>query len=304
MRNLAVELRRLLSRRLVRVLALVVLVSILFGGVMAAIQARKNEDSGPSSQQVQQAERFREREVERCLSGRYGPLPDDPQEARDFCESQTFIEAEDLRWHLTDITDVLLGISVIIMILLWLVGASFIGAEWRHDTITTLLTWEPRRIRLMLAKVAAVTLFFGIAAVLIQALVAGVLAPSAFAFGITAGAGGEWLQELIEQTLRIAGVGALVGAVGFALASLGRNTAAALGVGFAYVVVVENLLRALKPGWQPWFFSDNAALAITADSAAFTQVGHTVVQAALVIAGYMLVLVLAALAVFRTRDVT
>ncbi|MDQ3619297.1 MAG: hypothetical protein M3391_04120, partial [Actinomycetota bacterium] len=160
------------------------------------------------------------------------------------------------------------------------------------------------RIRLMLAKVAAATLFAFVCALLIQALVGTVVALSAYAFGTTAAADGEWLRELIEQTLRIAGVGALVGVVGFSLASLGRNTAAALGVGFAYVVVVENLIRALKPEWQPWFFSDNAALVITADSAAFTQVGHTVVQAALVIAGYMLVLLLAALAVFRRRDVT
>ncbi len=304
MRNFTVELRRLLSRRLIRVLALVVLASILVGGVMGAFNARRNQNSAPSAQMTQRVERIEERELRRCLSGQYGTLPDDPQEAREFCESQLFVEDMDPRLHLTDVTDVLLGTSVIIMILLWLVGASFIGAEWRHDTITTLLTWEPRRIRLMLAKVAAATLFAFVCALLIQALVGTVVALSAYAFGTTAGADGEWLRELLEQTLRIAGVGALVGVVGFSLASLGRNTAAALGVGFAYVVVVENLIRALKPEWQPWFFSDNAALVITADSAAFTQVGHTVVQAALVIAGYMLVLLLAALAVFRSRDVT
>jgi len=304
MRNLAVELRRLLSRRLIRVLALVVLVSILFGGIMGAIKARENEDRAPSSQQSQQAERFEERELKRCLSGRYGPVPDDPQEARDFCESHMSFEVPDPRLYLTNITNVLLGISAIIMILLWLVGASFIGAEWRHDTITTLLTWEPRRIRLMLAKVAAVVLFSFVAALLIQVLTGAVVAPSAYAFGSTAGADAVWLWDLIEQTLRIAGVGALIGVVGFALALLGRNTAAALGVGFAYVVVVENLIRALKPQWQPWFFTDNAVIVVTADADAFTQIDHTVGQAATVIVGYMVLLLLAAIAVFRSRDVT
>ena len=304
MRNLAVELRRLLSRRLMRVLALLVLASILFGGIMGAIQARRNENNAPSAQTTQRVERLEEREMRRCLSGRYGPLPEDPQEAQDFCESQMFVEDMDPRLHLTDVAGVLLGISVIIMILLWLVGASFIGAEWRHDTITTLLTWEPRRIRLMLAKVVAVILFSFVAALLIQALVGAVVAVSAYAFGTTAGADGEWLRDLTEQTLRIAAVGAVMGVVGFALASLGRNTAAALGVGFAYVVVVENLLRALRPQWQPWFFSDNAVIVVTADAAAFTQIDRTVVQAAVVVTGYALLLLVAAVGVFRGRDVT
>jgi ABC-type transport system involved in multi-copper enzyme maturation permease subunit len=304
MRGFAVELRRLLSRRLVHVLAILVVAAIVFGGVMAAFQARKNEGSGPSAQAEQKVTRDQERQVQRCLSGRFGPVPDDPQEARDFCESQFSFEVSDPRMHLTDISDILLGISVLIMILMWLVGASFIGAEWRHGTITTLLTWEPRRIRLMLAKVAAVALFGFVVSLLIQLAVAAAVAPSAYAFGTTAGADSAWLWDLIQQSLRIAGVGAVMGAVGFALASLGRNTAAALGVGFAYVVVVENLIRALKPGWQPWFFSDNAAVLITADPSILAQGDYDVARSIFVVGGYTLLLLVAAIGIFRSRDVT
>ena len=95
-----------------------------------------------------------------------------------------------------------------------------------------------------------------------------------------------------------------MGAVGFALASLGRNTAAALGVGFAYVVVVENLIRALKPHWQPWFFSDNAAVLITADPSIMAQGDYSVARSAVVVVGYTLLLLLAAIGIFRSRDVT
>ena len=304
MRGVAVELRRLLARRLVHVLAILVVAAILFGGVMAAIQARKNEGGGPSVQAGQGVARAQEREVQRCLSGRYGPVPDDPQEARAFCESQFSLEASDPRMHLTDISDILLGISVLIMILMWLVGASFIGAEWRHGTITTLLTWEPRRVRLMLTKVAAVVLFGFVVSLLIQLAVAAAVGPSAYAFGTTSGADSAWLSDLIRQSLRIAGVGAVMGAVGFALASLGRNTAAALGVGFAYVVVVENLIRALKPQWQPWFFSDNAAVLVTADPSILGQGDYSVARSAFVVGGYTLLLLLAAIGIFRARDVT
>src|SRR4051794_28990401 len=36
-------------------------------------------------------------------------------------------------------------------------GASVVGAEWRAGTVTTVLTWEPRRLRLHVARVAACT---------------------------------------------------------------------------------------------------------------------------------------------------
>src|SRR5205085_2354119 len=41
-------------------------------------------------------------------------------------------------------------------------------------------------------------------------------------------------------------------AMGFALAAIGRNTAVALGVGFAYVVVLENILGSSIAGWRRW----------------------------------------------------
>jgi hypothetical protein len=36
-----------------------------------------------------------------------------------------------------------------------------------------------------------------------------------------------------------------------------RNSAAALGVAFVYFAVVENLIRALNPEWQPYLFTTN-----------------------------------------------
>src|SRR5688572_3667085 len=35
-------------------------------------------------------------------------------------------------------------------------GASVIGAEWRAGTVTTALTWEPRRLRLHVARLTSV----------------------------------------------------------------------------------------------------------------------------------------------------
>ena len=52
---------------------------------------------------------------------------------------------------------------------------------------------------------------------------------------------------------------ALVAALlAFGLTNLVRNTGAALGIAFVYLVVVENLVRGIRPLWQPWLLSENA----------------------------------------------
>ena len=40
-------------------------------------------------------------------------------------------------------------------LLVVLLGASAVGAEYRAGTVTTILTWEPRRTRLLLARIGA-----------------------------------------------------------------------------------------------------------------------------------------------------
>jgi hypothetical protein len=57
----------------------------------------------------------------------------------------------------------------------------------------------------------------------------------------------------------------IAGLLGFGLTNLLRNTGAALGVGFVYLVVVENAVRALRPAWQPWLLTNNAAALVLPD---------------------------------------
>ncbi len=66
----------------------------------------------------------------------------------------------------------------------------------------------------------------------------------------------------------------LVALLGFAFANLVRNTAAALGVGFVYVVIVENAVRAARPAWQEWLLSTNAAALVQDGGASFFVYGQ------------------------------
>lgn len=207
---------------------------------------------------------------------------------------------EDLR--LASLPDIPLGTAFPLVVTGWLFGASFVGAEWHAGTITTLLTWEPRRIRVLVAKaVAGVGSVFVLTATL-QAILLAALAAGAAANGTTAGAG-DWLSETASIALRVSALAAIAGAGGFAFAAVGRNTAAALGAGFAYVVVVENLVRALKPSWSRWLFGENAGLFLLGPSNDFPYLDRSQAGAGLYLVLVSLLLVGVATLVFRTRDV-
>jgi hypothetical protein len=52
----------------------------------------------------------------------------------------------------------------------WTLGASLVGAEFASRSMTTLLTWEPRRLRVFVAKAVAVllaTALFAVVALLV-----------------------------------------------------------------------------------------------------------------------------------------
>ena len=208
----------------------------------------------------------------------------------------------DPRFPLTMLPDILKGTSIPLIIAGWLLGASFIGADWRAGSITTLLTWEPRRARVIVAKVLACAVSVFVLAMALQAVLGGILSLDAVFRGTTEGVDASWWRETGGVALRAATLTSVSSVVGFAVASIGRNTAAALGAGFAYIAVVENLVRGLRPGWQRWLFTDNAAVFITGDNVSFTF-QRTMLQALALLAVYAAALFTVSVVMFRSRDV-
>ena len=105
--------------------------------------------------------------------------------------------------------------------------------------------------------------------------------------------------------LRIAGASALGAWLGVTLAMIGRNTAAALGVAFGYLAIVESLLRGFIPRSPahcsaPTSWCSSTARPGTSETGSLITVG----RASLTLALYAGVLLIVALALFRTRDVT
>jgi hypothetical protein len=149
--------------------------------------------------------------------------------------------------------------------LAFLVGGTFVGAEWSSRSIVALLFWETRRPRVMGAKLLVAAGATAVLGVLMQALWLGLagLLQAVAGDGISPPAG--FWAELSAAQGRGVLLTVLAGLLGFGLTNLLRNTGAATGVAFVYVVIVETAVRALKPAWQPWLLTDNAAALVLPD---------------------------------------
>jgi ABC-type transport system involved in multi-copper enzyme maturation permease subunit len=195
------------------------------------------------------------------------------------------------------------GLMIVVFLLL---GASAMGAEWGQRSITASLTYEPRRGILLGSKLVATVSLAFVAALGLQLILSLFLFPTVLVKGSTAGADASWLLNYVQALLRVGFLAAFAAALGFSIATVGRNTAAALGIVFVWIAVLEPLLRAWKPEWVSWFLFDNIATVSTgkAQSTGFPPVkGPGIGEAMLVLAFYAGIIYTGALAIFRRRDV-
>ncbi|MFF5171402.1 ABC transporter permease subunit [Micromonospora sp. NPDC000089] len=121
----------------------------------------------------------------------------------------------------------------------FLVGASYIGADLNSGGVVNLLLWRPRRLTVLGAKLG--TLLTVVAALSVVATLVYLL--TFWTIGQSAGLPGALTGQYWRDLGAIWGRGMLVvllaTAAGFAIATLGRHTSAALGVLAAYAVVWE-----------------------------------------------------------------
>jgi ABC-type transport system involved in multi-copper enzyme maturation permease subunit len=216
-----------------------------------------------------------------------------------------FLLASDSTFAYVDLIDWLEGTGGFAIVIAWVIGASFIGAEWQKGTMTTLLTWEPRRVRVALAKVLACALAVAGISLALQAFLALVLLPAGLG-GSMDGTNSEWLREAVGIWLRAGAGAAIFGALAFSVAEVGRSTGAALGFGFAYFAVAEAFIRAWRPRWSPWLFGDNIVVLITGQSedAAVELAGRSPLEAGVILLSYATLAFAVATALFQRRDVT
>lgn len=309
------ELRRLMSRRFVRLVGAFVVAGIVVGGLLQFVTSEPGLEGARKRAEVaaercrEQAERFREEFPEDARGG-----------FESQCDPEGFLLSYDQRFRFAqEMPSIARGVGLAFIVLTFIVGASIAGAEWGSGYITSLLTWEPRRGVLLGAKVAAVGPALGVAALAGLALLTVTQYPAAVFRGTTAGVDGSFWWSLIGLGAKGGALAALWAVAGVAVATATRNTAAAIGLGLAYGSIVDPLLGAWKDWLAPWLLQRNIfhvlGLPVTATRTVEADFGGTqtmffeVEAPSLAISlgrlsAYVAVVALIAYAVFLVRDVT
>jgi ABC-2 type transport system permease protein len=301
-RLLASELLRFRSRRLVVIMLGGVLGATGIGVVIAAWRSTPPTEEARAAAQAEVEQSFRlcmddfaDEEVEGSLEG--------------FCREYAGNATHYMPSHLAllDLPQILEGISSITSILGLVVGASFVAASWQTGTISTIFTWEPRRLRWFTARILVLAAGVLVMTVLIVSFLSAGLALAAMLRGSTAGVGGEWWADVLTTSLRLSVAAAVAAVIGGAVAAIGRHTAAALGAVFIYTAVLEGLVRGFRPHWTPWLLGDNIVAFISWQATNFQLDSGSFVlspgRAVFVILGYAAVLLALAFTFVRTRDV-
>lgn len=222
-----------------------------------------------------------------------------------------FLSTRDLRFHFSTAAPLAMRIAAQPLFSLSVVaGASFVGAEWACGAMTTLLTWEPRRGRVLGAKLVAAALAFALATLAVLVLVAVVLVPTGVAHGVMSGLDGEWWRSTLGLLLRGTALGALGAGLGVGLAGLLRNSGGPIATWLIFEFVVSQLLVLWKPGLFRWMPGANAQQFVSAEEIVGVSVngqelfGFSALRAGIVLATYTACLVAGSYGAFRVRDVT
>jgi hypothetical protein len=183
-------------------------------------------------------------------------------------------------------------------------GASVAGAEWRAGTIATVLTWQSSRGRLHTARtISAALLAFTIGFALQVAFLASTL-PAVWAHGTTAGTDGGWWLALLWAMLRISFITALLAVLALSVATIGRNTAAALVALAVWALVLEGLIRGLKPGLARFLVGENVATVVPWAAMRDVEFHRSPGLALATLVLYLAIVVAAATLLFCRRDIS
>lgn len=269
---LAAELHRMTARRFVRLLVVLGTLGYLVALVIATTQFSKPTQAILDDARAKQAQVLADSEAGRqqCLTNPPSPLPPGVSSAEELCGPPLTAESIPLDQFLgkspfdlaTDYTTGAVGVAAGTAAVMFLIGATYVGAEWSTKTMTALLFWEPRRLKVVSTKAAVVAVTAAVLAVLAQLVWGGAARFLAATRGSTDVPDG-WLGDVLGVQARGVLLVVLVALLGFGLANLIRNTGAALGVAFVWFAVLENLVRAVRPAWQQWLISDNVGALVS-----------------------------------------
>ncbi len=264
LRLTAVEMRRALHRRLVRWMILIAVVFSALAGLIVFLSSRD-----PIKFALDQAH-----------------------------------PARMVNWWTSGGEDDLLGTAAIFLVVgAAICGASVAGAEWRSGTMTTMLTWVPSRVRLHGARTLSAALLAFVISFSIQVFYLACSVPAVAANGTTSGTDASWWGALLFAMLRISLVTSLVAVLAVSIATIGRNTSAALVALAAWALVIERLVAGFWPKLGRFMIAENVATVVPWVQLSDVDFERPPIVALLALLTYLAAVVAAATALFARRDV-
>jgi ABC-2 type transport system permease protein len=249
-----VELSRLFARR--AVVSMMVLGTLAVVCVAAGVLYNNRPVSAGDIATAQQEadryneQRFTQRRLDTCIE-----RTDDVAscESRHLLQPDAFLYRPQLKP--ADYDGWLVPMVAISAAMTFLIGATFIGADYSSGSLGTQLLFQPNRWKVWVAKCAAV----GVGAAAFTVLALGI------ANGAILGFASSWdrpIRDGLFGDIAAAGgrgavlaVAAAVGGLGLVLVA--RHTAAALGLLALYGVAAEAVVRAVWPGSERWLLSNH-----------------------------------------------
>jgi hypothetical protein len=260
------ELQRLLSRRFVRVLTilLVAVFGITVFVTMSSSRPPTSEEWHNATSQAQSVNQVRQQVYRDCLSAHEaGASAVERAKFPGRCVYNE-VQPEDFLYDTyvfhKSIKPLIAFLAAYLALFGFLVGSTFVGAELSSGGMTNLLLWRPKRLQVLGAKLGVLLGSVGLFSVLFSAVYVGTFYAIAQATGYVGTVDSALVSGAGLLLVRGLGLVLIVTACAFGVATLGRHTAAALGLATAYAVVWEggarlimDMLSATRP--DPWFLS-------------------------------------------------
>ena len=182
-------------------------------------------------------------------------------------------------------------------------GASVAGAEWKAGTITTALTWEPARLRLHAARTASAAILAFVIGLALEVVFLAAALPAVVLNGESDGTTGAWWVGLVLAMTRLALITSLVAVLAVSIATIGRNTSAALIAMAAWALVVERIVAVLRPQLARFMIGENVATVIPWSQLTGVDFERPPIAALAALFAYLAAVIAVAAVSFARRDV-
>jgi ABC-2 type transport system permease protein len=205
------------------------------------------------------------------------------------------------------------GISTFLLIIAVVLGGSFVGAEYRFGTVENLLLWEPRRLKVYATKCLAGMVSAGAVMAVLTAWLTLLLVGLAQFRGSFAGIDGTFWVDWVATVGRAALMAALFFVLAMAIATLAKNTTAAVVALLGWFVVSNILIELLARWFRHYELFSNASSFIGqgevskyvgSGSTETLAYSHGYWVAGAIVAVWAVVPALLAAGVFQRRDIS